>query len=140
MNSNPEDEQLRAMFAALRQAERGRVPAFDAKSAAELRKRSIWGQLRYGRVAALAAVVLIAFAVGIRSHPRAEKSPLVLKNRASAVPANDAGADSLPPLANWESPTAVLLQAPDEWGRPAGASDEPANNAPSTRPDTRHST
>jgi hypothetical protein len=140
MNTNPEDEQLRAMFGTLRQAELGRVPAFDANNRADLRMTSIWGQLRYGRVAALAAVLLIACAVGIWSHPRAEKAAVAIKFSTPAAPNTDAAADALTPLANWESPTAVLLQAPDEWGRPAGASAEPANNAPSTRPDTRHST
>lgn len=140
MNWNPEEEKLRELFGEMKRADDQRAAPFDrAWAAAGTKKDSFFAELRYGRIVAAVAIALIVAAsvpaiTARLSRPRTRNPSIALKVHSEST--SDVGpAVGQPPmsLANWESPTAFLLRAPDEWGQ-TDSSDEPANGAPSTQP------
>lgn len=143
MNSNPQEDQFRALFDAVKQADARRAPAFERDWAtADSKTSPFFSQLRYGRLAgALAAVVTVATGVGLLSHQRSGNRSIAIKLPSQTTLKIDSGAEDPPiSLDTWQSPTAFLLRASDEWGQPVESIDESFNLSPSTQPKPRHST
>jgi hypothetical protein len=141
MNTNlPEENQLRAMFGKLRQSDDRTAPGFDAGQArAAHRPASLWSQLRYDRLAGAVAVLLligIGAVVVSLSHPNHVMALKPTMNNSEVAPAAEQPAS----LDTWQSPTAFLLQASDQWGSPPDSQTEPTQMFPATQPKPQRST
>ena len=133
MNSNPEENRLQALFAELKQQDQRLAPSFErVLSAAVRRKRQpIAARIGYAGYIAAAALVIVAVTVGMLSQRPAGQPSVAVKlpDRSNAAPIAEPPAM---PLSSWQSPTAFLLQASDEWGQLAGVPDDTA--FPATQP------
>jgi hypothetical protein len=118
------------------------VPAFERDWAAAGAKTDLFfAQLQYRRLAGAAAtVVIVAVGIGLLSHQRPGNRSMAIKLPSPTTVKIDAGTVDPMSLDTWQSPTAFLLQASDEWDQPPDSTDESSKLFPSTQPRPRHST
>jgi hypothetical protein len=125
MNPNPEENRLQTLFGELRQQDERLCPSFERTLSAALARsresRPIAGRIGYtGYLSAAAALVIVGVTVGMLSHHPARQPAIV--GQLSRPDGSNTGPVIEPPamsLSNWQSPTAFLLQSPDDWGAPS---------------------
>lgn len=105
MTGDWNDDDIERTFAELRAADRRDAPLFDATYAAALaaaRKRAATSPWR--RAAAAAAILVVAGGGWLMLHSHVPPSPSRLAHQRAPTPL----------LSEWRSPTAFLLQGPDD--------------------------
>jgi hypothetical protein len=138
MNLNPDEKQFQALFGELKQRDRQLAPPFEREVAAAMRMQSqtVVGQIRYrGLVATAAALVIVAAVIIMLMHRPAGKPSIVRQSNQPDRSKVDLGSESPAlSLSTWQSPTAFLLNAPDDWGQPAEVNDEPSTGHTPSQP------
>jgi hypothetical protein len=139
MDSNPQENLLQALFGELRQQDQRLAPSFEPQVSAALRRGKEATRIGYtGYAAAVAAAVSVAVLAGTLLHRPAGQPAIAVRlprpDRSTVVPAEQPALS----LGDWQSPTAFLLQASDEWGQPAQTPDRagPASTQPLTQDPT----
>jgi hypothetical protein len=142
MKSTPEENRLQALFGELRQQDERLAPSFERTLSAALGRKGepVATRIGYGGyAAAVAALVVLAVTVGMLAH-HPEPKPAIVQ-QLPRPDRSDVGSVVEPPamsLSNWQSPTAFLLQASDEWGQPAESPGE--TGIPATQPQAQDPT
>jgi hypothetical protein len=142
MKSNPEENRLQALFGELRHQDQRLAPSFERTLSAALGRKGEGVAIRIGYggyVAAAAALVVLAVTVGMLAHHPEAKPAIVQRLPRPGRP--DVNSVVEPPamsLSNWQSPTAFLLQASDEWGQPVESPGEAG--VPATQPQAQDPT
>jgi hypothetical protein len=131
MNPNPE-QRLQVLFNENRRLDERLAPSFERmlSNPAYAPKARAAYRIGFTGYFTAAALIILTITMGMRLHRPAGPSTIVRQLPADerlGLPANEPPAMA---LSAWQSPTAFLLQASDDWGQPAESPDE----APSTQP------
>jgi hypothetical protein len=141
MDTDPQQDPLRALFSELRQTDERRAPRFQDDWEAAMARRHDRETIAWRRLAtAVVSVALgVTLAVTWRSrlhHDVARQVPArVPAHTPQARPVEWAVADS---ITEWQSPTAFLLAAPTDTAWPSDSSDDGVDETGPAHSDPRH--
>src|SRR6185437_10647391 len=116
MDTDPQQDRLRALFSELRQKDEQRAPRFQNDWDAAMSRRQEPGAIAWGRLAAAIVLLSLGVTVAATLHSRLHH-PEIARHTPARIPADTpqsrpaawAMADS---ITEWQSPTAFLLAAP----------------------------
>jgi hypothetical protein len=141
MNLNPDEKQFQALFGELKQRDEQLAPPFEREVAAAMRmqSQSVVGQIGYRGLVSIAAMLVIVCAIVVMLMHRPAGKPLIVRQSNQPDRSKvDLSLDSPAlPLSTWQSPTAFLLNAPDDWSQPAEVNDESSTGHTSSQPHSR---
>jgi hypothetical protein len=142
MDTNPQQDPLRALFSELRQSDERRAPRFQDDWEEAMARRQDRETIAWGRLAATVVVVALGATLAVTLRARQHHIAVAKQFRAPipAAPAQPrpvewAVADS---ITDWQSPTAFLLAAPTDTAWPGDSGDDAADETTPAHSDPRH--